>query len=260
MASYRILGQFRQFFLDDGRVNDGGSIKFFESDLVTLKNTYSDKELTIPNPNPVPMDASGRLTVDCWGSGDYGSELRDGDNVILETLNFIQSGESGGLVIPPLSANKFLTNDGSIMSWQTIIQVPDPTGMDGNILYTDGIGPYWAPPPSVEIPDATSGAGFIKVGDYMFQWGTNNMTNSGTQISTVTFTFPIPFVESPNVTVTVNKGSGVVPAGFIGSLGLPATSSTQLTVAWDLNVDDQLPQFNLTTPFPFNWHAAGKWR
>lgn len=259
MAAYRILGQFRQFFLDDGRVNDGGSIAFYENDLVTPKTTYSDKALTIANPNPVPLAADGRLAVDCWGDGDYGAALRDGDGVVLETLNFIQSGESTGLAIPPLSANKFLTNDGSIMSWQSIIQVPDPTGMDGYILYNDGVGPYWAALPAVTIPDATSGAGFIKVGDYMHLWGTATVPASSSQISSVNFNYATAFIETPVIVATINRGSGVVAAGFIGTIGATSTATTG-SISWDLGVDDVRPQYNLTTSLPVNWHAVGKWR
>lgn len=259
MAAYRILGQFRQFFLDDGLVNAGGSIAFYENDLVTPKTTYSDKALTIANPNPVPLAADGRLAVDCWGDGDYGAALRDGDGVVLETLNFIQSGESTGLAIPPLSANKFLTNDGSIMSWQSIIQVPDPTGMDGYVLYNDGVGPYWAALPAVTVPDATSGQGFIKVGDYMHQWGIATMPASSAQDASVSFSLPIAFVESPVATVSIAKNAAVVSAGFIGVLGFTASTSA-MTIAWSVNLDDQQPGYRLTTAFPVHWHASGKWR
>ena len=47
MASFRPLGQFVQYFLADGSVNAGGSITFYQTDLTTLKNTYSDPGLTV---------------------------------------------------------------------------------------------------------------------------------------------------------------------------------------------------------------------
>lgn len=263
MPAYRILGQFRQFFLDDGRVNDGGSIKFFETDLTTLKTTYSDKGLTIPNPNPVPLDAAGRLLVDCWGDGSYGSEMMDADGVILDTLDFIQSGETAGQAIPSLSAGKFLTNDGSNLLWQTIIEVPDPTSMDGNVLYSDGVGAYWGPLPSIPeppAPDVESTAALFRVGNFAWQFGTATIPATTNRTSSITATFPLPFqnIQYVNFTSSVTD-MGSFQAGATQSVtgvvyGSPATSAI-LTLN---SADDGGDGRNITVPVPVQWAAYGQ--
>ena len=85
MASYRPLGQFNQYFLNSGAVNNGGSITFYETDLTTLKATYSDDGLTIVNSNPVLLDSAGRLSTDVWGSGNYGAVIKDRLGTVIET-------------------------------------------------------------------------------------------------------------------------------------------------------------------------------
>src|ERR1700722_15517728 len=53
-------------YLDGTGVPLSGALAFFYvTGTSTKQNTYSDKALTIPNTNPIVLDASGRLG-DCW--------------------------------------------------------------------------------------------------------------------------------------------------------------------------------------------------
>ena len=87
MAAYRPLGPFPQFFLADGTVNNGGFIHFYETDLTTQKDTYSDKGLTTPNSNPVQLDSAGRPVSDIWGSNAYGVVITDSLGANPQTRN-----------------------------------------------------------------------------------------------------------------------------------------------------------------------------
>lgn len=58
MARFGSLGA--QYFDDAGDPLIDGFIYFYESGTTTLKNTYADVNLSIPNQNPVPLTASGR--------------------------------------------------------------------------------------------------------------------------------------------------------------------------------------------------------
>ena len=49
-----------QYFDDAGAPLGGGKLYFYESGTTTLKNTYADINLTIPNTNPVILTAAGR--------------------------------------------------------------------------------------------------------------------------------------------------------------------------------------------------------
>ena len=65
--TYRILNQAPQYLLPDGSVNAGGSLTFFEPDLSTPKNTWSDPDMVTLNANPVLLDSAGRtVTVTRW--------------------------------------------------------------------------------------------------------------------------------------------------------------------------------------------------
>jgi len=49
-----------QYFDDAGDPLGGGKLYFYESGTTTLKNTYADINLTIPNTNPIILTAAGR--------------------------------------------------------------------------------------------------------------------------------------------------------------------------------------------------------
>ena len=116
-----------------------GSLTFTDSGTTTPRTTWSDPGMTTPNPNPVPLDGAGRPDVDIWGDGTYRVVLKNSLGAVIVTLDNVSG--PVGIPNPALQAGKFLTNDGTVISWATIRQVPDPTGQpDGNVLTTDGAG------------------------------------------------------------------------------------------------------------------------
>lgn len=271
MAAFRVLGQFVQYFLDNGQVNDGGSVAFFETDLTTPKNTYTDPTLTVPNSNPVDLTADGRLSSDVWGDGEYGAELRDADGVVLETLNNIQSGADPGFVIPALVAGAYLTNDGSNLQWDTDVSaqlLPDMTGEAGNILYTDGTIAYWdAPPAEPEIPDPeivitttpnkTFRAGISTDTTKKFeQFGTDTVSPSGTKTVTKSVTFPTAFTALWFVTIQ-NISGAATASGAWPTWSTTAVSATGFTVTFNIPDDDSNSNWQISNTINFNWKAEG---
>lgn len=256
MASFRPLGQFNQYFLDDGSVNAGGSITFYETDLTTLKDTFSDPDLTVPNSNPVLLDADGRLSTDVWGSGVYGAVLKDSLGTIIETRNNIQSGADPGLVIPALIANAFLTNDGSNLLWSLISQVPDPTGSNGNWLTTDGSNFIWAPLPTPTLPTIVITATSIKINNLLIQWGTGVMPAPGTSSASVTVNFGTAFSAPPYfVGLTQTQGPGATSKGGMLILGASSQSASSFTANGDINLFTTGAYITRTTNF--QWYAVG---
>lgn len=263
MSSYRLLGQFTQYFLDDGRVNAGGSISFYETDLTTPKTTYSDPDLTTANPNPVPLDAAGRPQNDIWGDGQYGAVLKDKGGVTLETRNHIQSGADAGFVIPALETGKFLTNDGSNLLWDDVGQVPDPSGFSGDVLYSDGSLSYWGPlpdAPTPESPDIVVGTKSFQAGTtdnankYYTQWGTATAPASGAAQTTQSVTFDEEFSSAPVVVITpyasVQSGGNVVTAMTA------APTATGFTATFDV-AEGSGASPSITNAVPFCWVAIG---
>lgn len=236
----------------------GGFLAFYLQGTTTPKLTWSDQALTIPNTNPVPLDSSGRANVNIWLSGAYTVVLRDSLGAVIWTRD-VSDGAAGGLTIPtPLPSGQFLTNDGSILSWASILQPPDPTGSDGYYLTANGGAYVLAAPPTIPTPNYSFGDNFTKIGTNLDQWGTGSIPASAAQIATGNITFPVPYLTVPNLQVTINKGSGVVSAGYIGDIGVSAVSTTGATIAWDLGIDDTRSQYNLTSPIPIMWRAVGK--
>src|SRR5690606_33186699 len=100
--SFRILNQAPQYLLPDGRVNAGGSLTFYETDLSTPKGTWSDPELNTPNANPVELDAAGRSSTDIWGDGEYGVVMKDALGTPIWTRNNVRDVDNPGSAIPAL--------------------------------------------------------------------------------------------------------------------------------------------------------------
>ncbi|HUN00400.1 MAG TPA: hypothetical protein PLI96_07950 [Halothiobacillus sp.] len=64
-----------QFFDANGNPLAGGFVTFYARGTTTLQATYQDYLLTIPNTNPVVLDASGQALI--WGSGVYTMLVQD---------------------------------------------------------------------------------------------------------------------------------------------------------------------------------------
>ena len=256
MASFRPLGQFNQYFLNNGQVNNGGSITFYETDLTTLKNTYSDPALTVLNANPVLLDAAGRLTTDVWGSGIYGAVLKDALGTTIQTRNNIQSGADPGFTIPSLITGDFLTNDGSNLLWEAIRQVPDPTGQNGKVLSTDGTVTFWQTLAALGLPSISTTATGMVIGPIRFQWGSGTLPSTGTNVSNLIVAFPVAFSNPPYfVGVTQTVGSGITSKGDMAIIGADGQSTTGFRCICDINASSGDPPITRATPF--QWIAVG---
>lgn len=94
------LGGTCQLFDDLGAPLAGGKVYFFEPGTSTPKDTYSDSDLSVPNANPVVLDAAGRATI--YLSGDYKYRLDTSLDVQVDEQDNINTvGDlSTGLVTP----------------------------------------------------------------------------------------------------------------------------------------------------------------
>jgi len=73
----------------NGNPISGGTVEFFEAGATTTPlDTFSDKELTVANPNPITLDSDGRAS----------------ENIFLQQLSYnMVVKDSGGSVIPSAS-------------------------------------------------------------------------------------------------------------------------------------------------------------
>lgn len=258
--TFRILNAAPQYLLPDGRVNAGGSLAFYETDLSTPKGTWSDPDKTTPNTNPVLLDAAGRSVTDIWGDGAYGVVMRDAAGVAIWTRNNVRDVDNPGAVIPELISGQFLSNDGSVLAWQPILQVPDPTGSDGYILSSDGVNPIWIPQPEPPVPpepDWDIGDSYFKLGDYFEQWGTGSAAATGTDRTSAAISFPHAFDTAPHfVAITVTSTN--ITGHSLVAIAVTNSSGGGCTVTFD-NADRHYQgSSKIVNPVPFQWKAWGK--
>lgn len=260
MSAYRPLGPFPQYFLADGTVNNGGFIHFYQTDLTTPQSTWSDPALTVLNANPVVLDASGRPTTDIWGSAAYGVVITDALGANPRTFNNIQPDVGSGATIPTLVNGDFLTNNGSVLLWQPIAQLPDPTGHAGQILFTDGALDYWGAVPTPADPDIAITAASFRAGistntsKFLVQMGTATAPASGVYTTTSTITYPIPFTTCLHASAQPLTASN--PGGPMVSYPSAASTATGITFVFDV-AEGSPTQSTIVNPVPFTWVAMG---
>ncbi|RJO60819.1 MAG: hypothetical protein C4542_08195 [Dehalococcoidia bacterium] len=75
----QILAPRYKSWKDDGTVNSGGFIYFYEAGTTTLKDTYQDAEATVANANPVELNSRGEAAI--YGRGTYKIIEKDSDEV-----------------------------------------------------------------------------------------------------------------------------------------------------------------------------------
>lgn len=255
-TAYRPLGPFPQYFLADGTVNAGGLINFYETDLTTRQDTYSDEGLSTPNSNPVVLDSSGRPTTDIWGSAAYGVVITDSLGANPRTFNNIQPDSGAGAGIPSLVNGDFLTNNGSVMEWSPVLQVPDPTGFaSGDTLQTDGTLSFWAAP-AAGTP-ITIGSGSAVFGALTIQTGTGTFPASGTNNTSLNIAFPTPFSGTPYfVGVTPNNQSPTAIEGVLIPSAVNLTANGFLAYA-DTNFTASSNSHTIISAIAFQWIAFG---
>ena len=263
MASFRILNQAPVYLLPDGRVNAGGSLTFYETDLTTLKDTWSDEALTTLNDNPVELDAAGRTLTDVWGDGEYGIEMRDALGVEIWTRNNVQAGGDASQTIPALENGKFLRNDGATMFWDDIIQVPDPTDLANYQLESDGTGiPVWvqkAEPPAPPESDIDAQSTFLRLNTYLRQWGTGTAPAApSAKTSSVNIPFAKAFSGTPyHASVTITEAGGSAPSGAICTIAVTGLTATGMTVTVNMPDDDSTSSWKLANATPFSYSVEG---
>jgi len=240
----------------------GGSLAFYDLGTTTPKLTWSDAELTVPNPNPVPLDSSGRANVNIFLDGGYSVRLLDAYGATVWTRD-VNDGGGAGATIPSLMAGQFLTNDGSTLQWGDVRQVPDPSGSSGNILSTDGSNLVWIPQPTIPEPEPESkvqaaASGYLWINGILQQWGTGSAPASGVKSTSSAVTMPITFDEvAYHVDVSANIGT-ITQNGSNVATTLTNRGANTFTAIFGLADDDNKSWKAINVAIPFTWFAVGK--
>ena len=261
--SYQLLEPGRVYFNLTGlEIAAGGSLTFYEVGTTTPKNTHSDPALTILNSNPVVLNSAGRAAVEIWGTGNYDVVLKDADGATVWTRE-VNSQVQAGSTIPALVADEFLTSDGTTLSWQPVLQVPDPSGSENAILTVAGGIPTWIAPAAAEDFDIVVDGNTATIdgtgGKLRWLVGSATGVNAGGRVQTVNVTFASPFSSTP-VIASVQLNNAAALASFTNQprARVSSVSTTGFTVVWVMGeIDDTQSGYDFSAAVQFSYLAIG---
>lgn len=104
-----VAGAGWQFFTDSGTVLTGGLLYIYSAGTTTPVTTYSDSAGTVPNANPVVLDAAGRVSGEVWvtAGAAYKFVLKTSAGVTIWTMDNLRG-----------------INDASAVAWSVITGKP----------------------------------------------------------------------------------------------------------------------------------------
>jgi hypothetical protein len=265
MTAFRVYNPFPVYLDSQGNLAVSGYLKFYESGTTTPKDVYGDQGLTVNNGSQITIGTDGRtvnglgMPIDIWGDGSYRVRLYASDNTLVAERDDVELPGGSGTAIPALQAGKFLTNDGAVLQWADVLQVPDPTGQANKILSTDGSALFWIAQPTIPtLPEGglSQTGNVIQIGTKIVQLGGGTAPASGThntQVS-VTFTKTMSSCDHVDVTPTVTP---ITSKGFAPIPTVTARSGTGFTVSFDINESTADSGTVINIPVTFTYAAWG---
>lgn len=259
MAAFRILSQSPVYFLLDGKTPAaGGRIEFYEAGTTTAKDVYGDQELSVNNGSSITLGSDGRAEDDIWGDGSYRVRVYAADDTLISDDDNVEIPGGTGTAIPALSAGKVLSNDGAVLQWLALQEVPDPTGQGGKIIGSDSTGYIWQDPPADPEVPITVGAASLQAGNtnskaYYIQSGTDTAPASGTYTTTKAITFAKTFATVLHVSITP---FGVQSGGPIVAYPTSAPTTGGFTAGFDV-AEGTNAQATINSSISFSWVAHG---
>lgn len=241
-----------------------GTLQFYSYQTTTPKVTYSDRDLTIPNANPVELDASGRAETEIWLDGEYTVVLRDADNTVIWTRDVVpEVSPTTTLPDPTTLPGGTVKSNGTGYELELELALPDPTDSAGQMVVVngDGTGYNLQPIPEPEDPVTTVSTNSVTFGmDTGDKWmilkgaGTAPVTNTQKTSLPVSFSPPFKSGSVPFVSVTPlnTQADGGAMVGYAD--GAPTASG--FTAAFDVAEGDSA-NANVTVAVNFAWMAQG---
>jgi hypothetical protein len=244
-----------------GQLLASGYLKFYSAGTTTPKDVFGEKALSTNNGSTITLDASGRPDDDVWGSGSYFVEIYDADDVKQGEADNVEIPGGEATALPTLVAGEFLTNDGSVMSWDGILQVPDPTGSANKILVTDGTTVSWGDRPAdgdAGTANVTQTSTEITVEDMALVTGSATGTSVGGRTQSVAVTFATAFTSTPVWIGIQVTSSSLSSFGNMPSWSIATSSTTGFTVKFTMGeMDDSQAGFDFNAGVAFKYVAMG---
>lgn len=262
MAAFRLLNQFPVYLDNEGQPAALGYLRFYESGTTTDKAVYSDAGLSQSSGARVDLDSAGRTESDVWGDGSYRVRLYGADDVMIAEADDVEVAGGTGTTIPAMVDGYFLTNNGGLLLWAPIREVPDPTGQSGKMLTNDGSNLNWTAVPSLTIPtlDAVVSTSSLRIAagttSFLIQMGDDSAPASNDVFTQKSVTFPTAYVSTPFVFVTPRNG-GVTPHGYYTKPSVLDRSQTGFTFSVHTGTGESNSNASVTDTVDFSWVAFG---
>lgn len=126
----------QQFIDANGVPLAGGKVYFYVPDTLTPKTTWQDQGETIPNSNPVRLDAAGRAVI--WGEGNYRQIVKDAlGNLIWDQIT--SAPVQGGSGSPGGSDKQYQYNNNGVFGGTAAVVDRDGDGTSVVITAADEI-------------------------------------------------------------------------------------------------------------------------
>jgi hypothetical protein len=246
----------------------GGSVQFYNYGTTTPKPTYADRDLTTPNPNPVPIDVSGRLSVEVWLDGEYTALLRDQDANVVWTRDVVPEVPPGATVPDPSGQDgKVLKSDGSVLVYDALLELPDPTGASGEMVVVNSTGDGYVTQPIPDLPEAPDPEIVVSQTNKSFRAGVSTDTtkfmilvgtdtapaNPGGTSTTKTVTYAEAFTVCWGAFAFPTSNSNIAPIVCYGTAPAGTSSASFGFDAAEGNPGDA----GIANPVPFVYIAIG---
>lgn len=220
MASFQILAPLQTYFNQQGELLAGGRIDFTLAGTTTATSVYGDPALAVNNGSSITLNASGFPDVEVFGDADisYRARMYDADGVLQNDQDNIQP-STGGFSLPAGTDGQFLGLTAGVPDFQTIRQVPDPTGHSGKVLGNDGTTLLW------EAKETTQ-AGVV-----------THQTVTAAATTNIDLSLGLSVTLNQDVNITTLTFSNVPAGSFILSIRrVKDNTATARTITWPASV------------------------
>jgi microcystin-dependent protein len=234
------IGNAQQFFDNNGIPLSGGLLYTYQAGSSTALTTYTDINGSIPNSNPIVMDAAGRLSNEVWLTYGFnykfvlqnssGSVIGTYDN-IYGIIGVLSSGS--GTTIPSGLISIWYGSIGSVPAGWYLCDGANGTP-DLRDRFVIGAG-------STYSVGGTGGSASRTL--------TTNEMPSHTHVATSVVTDPGHFHSGAYLSGGQNTGSGVPPAVNTPNVQPTGTKTTGITVATTNATTGSGAAFNILNPY-----------
>lgn len=274
MSAFRLFTKLNDFRGLTNQALPGGYLKFYVAGTSTPADMYGEEALTTNNGPTIALDASARPNVDVWGDAaiSYDVEVYAADDTLQGSADNLKVPGAGGLTIPTLVDGKWLTTDGAVLLWDTILQLPDPTGQSNKILGVVGDAYALIAKPA----DGAAGTSDIAIGtgtdSLLFgdgsgdkalqQWGSDTLTAPNSKSGTKSVVFAEAYTATPKVFVQLKgtaptTGGNVYPHPYLTAVSTTGFTVLVSTLTGGTSADGSATSSVISGNVDFDWFAVG---